>query len=85
MALTPIEIEADQSDLLEKTEFFEGICRGHIACQPEGENGFGYDPLFIPEGYNKSFAVLGENIKNKISHRSRALEELADFLKRSER
>lgn len=85
LALTPIEIEADQSDLLEKTEFFEGICRGRIACQPEGENGFGYDPLFIPEGYNKSFAVLGENIKNKISHRSRALAELADFLKRAER
>ncbi|MBC8002433.1 MAG: non-canonical purine NTP pyrophosphatase, partial [Opitutaceae bacterium] len=55
---------------------FEGFCEGRIASSPSGHGGFGYDPLFIPEGHNKSFAELGENEKNKISHRSRALEKV---------
>lgn len=54
----------------------EGDCKGLIAFESKGENGFGYDPLFIPEGYDKSFAELGEDIKNKISHRAKALENL---------
>lgn len=54
----------------------EGQCKGIIACENKGHNGFGYDPLFIPHGYDKSFAELGEDIKNKISHRAKALESL---------
>lgn len=58
----------------------EGVCEGKIAYEPKGTNGFGYDPLFIPDGYDKSFAELGEEIKNKISHRSRALIKLKELL-----
>ena len=54
----------------------EGKCSGSISHFPKGNNGFGYDPLFIPTGYDKSFAELDEDIKNKISHRGKALEEL---------
>ena len=65
-------------DGLERT--FEGICKGFIACRPEGENGFGYDPVFIPEGYTQTFGLLGESKKSKISHRARALNELMSWL-----
>lgn len=54
----------------------EGICRGRIADKPKGDNGFGYDPIFIPDGYDKTFAELGDGVKNAISHRSIALEKL---------
>lgn len=60
---------------------FEGEVKGHIACERSGNGGFGYDPIFVPEGYNDSFAALGEDIKNSISHRARAVRKLADFLK----
>ena len=60
---------------------FEGIITGHIATEKHGQEGFGYDPIFIPDGYDQSFAELGETIKNKISHRARAVEQLALFLK----
>lgn len=55
---------------------FEGVCEGRIAFEPRGRGGFGYDPLFIPAGYQLSFAELGEDVKNKISHRSQALETM---------
>lgn len=54
----------------------EGECLGKIALAPKGNEGFGYDPLFIVDGYNKTFAELGEDIKNKISHRANALKKL---------
>lgn len=54
----------------------EGECFGKIAFAPRGNHGFGYDPLFIVDGYNKTFAELGEDIKNKISHRANALKKL---------
>ena len=60
---------------------FEGIVTGPIATEKHGQEGFGYDPIFIPDGYDQSFAELGETIKNKISHRARAVEQLALFLK----
>jgi XTP/dITP diphosphohydrolase len=59
----------------------EGECRGRIAREPKGSGGFGYDPLFVPDGYDKTFAELGADVKNKISHRSRALMRLAGLLK----
>ncbi len=54
----------------------KGICKGKIAKEYKGEGGFGYDPLFIPEGYDESFREMGRENKNKISHRKKALEEV---------
>ena len=59
---------------------FEGIVRGTIATAKRGTEGFGYDPIFVPEGYQESFAQLGNDIKNGISHRARAVEKLARYL-----
>ena len=59
---------------------FEGIVNGTIAHEKHGSEGFGYDPIFIPDGYNQSFAELGLDIKNSISHRARAVKKLADWL-----
>lgn len=56
----------------------KGECKGTIGFEPKGRNGFGYDPLFIPDGYTKTFGELDENIKNKISHRAKALEKLRE-------
>ena len=64
-----------------KTKTFEGIVNGEIITQRRGGEGFGYDPIFQPEGYNKTFAELGTYIKNQISHRARAVQKLADHLK----
>jgi XTP/dITP diphosphohydrolase len=61
---------------------FEGIVNGHIAYEKSGTEGFGYDPIFVPDGYEQSFAELGMEIKNHISHRARAVQKLADYLKR---
>ena len=61
---------------------FEGKVDGTIAKEKHGTEGFGYDPIFIPEGYDKSFAQLGEEIKNQISHRARAVKKLAEYLGR---
>lgn len=65
---------ADEREL--STELFDGACEGRIAFAPGGAGGFGYDPFFVPEGFNQSFAELGEDVKNRISHRARALEKL---------
>lgn len=61
--------------------FFEGICKGEILTEEKGSKGFGYDPIFQPEGYQKTFAELDAEEKNKISHRGRALEKFLEFLK----
>ena len=57
-----------------------GVCEGHIRDAPVGESGFGYDPVFVPEGYNQTFAELGEEIKNQMSHRAKALEQAIALL-----
>ena len=70
---------ARRDDIADYT-LFEGVVRGTIAREKHGTEGFGYDPIFIPEGYQESFAQLGMDIKNGISHRARAVEKLAKFL-----
>ncbi|MEE1317695.1 MAG: non-canonical purine NTP diphosphatase [Prevotella sp.] len=60
---------------------FEGIVKGDISTEKHGTEGFGYDPVFVPEGYSESFAELGADVKNKISHRALAVEKLVTFLK----
>ncbi|HQQ93414.1 MAG TPA: RdgB/HAM1 family non-canonical purine NTP pyrophosphatase [Bacteroidia bacterium] len=65
----------------QKKYFFEGEVKGTIAYEPRGASGFGYDPLFIPRGYRSTFAELGPEVKNSISHRSRAIHKLITFLK----
>ena len=64
-----------------QTYTFEGTVKGSIATERHGNEGFGYDPIFIPEGHNETFAQLGADIKNNISHRARAVKMLCDFLK----
>lgn len=59
---------------------FEGIVEGHITDHPTGEGGFGYDPVFVPEGYAESFAEMSPEQKNSISHRGRAISKLVAFL-----
>jgi XTP/dITP diphosphohydrolase len=93
LALTPVEHEirnpkletsaspvcyADELEL--QTEIFDGACEGRIDLAPRGKGGFGYDPLFVPDGFEQSFAELGEDVKNKLSHRSKALAKLRERL-----
>jgi XTP/dITP diphosphohydrolase len=59
---------------------FEGICRGTIAMQKQGTDGFGYDPIFIAEGYTKSFAEIAADEKNEISHRKKAFDKFSAYL-----
>ena len=63
-----------------KQFLFEGICKGEILAEKQGEKGFGYDPIFQPKGYQQSFATMQRNEKNKISHRGLAIEKLVTFL-----
>lgn len=64
----------------EEVNFFEGTVKGSIATECQGNDGFGYDPVFIPDGSNLSFAEMSLNEKNKISHRARAVRALVDYL-----
>ena len=65
----------------DKQFLFEGLLQGTIADVPRGSNGFGYDPIFIPEGDNRTLAELTADEKNKISHRGRAVAKLVQYLK----
>lgn len=58
----------------------DGVVEGEITLQPQGDNGFGYDPIFSPEGFDVTFAQMDSSIKNKISHRARATEKLIEYL-----
>jgi len=67
--------------ILDGNEYlFEGICQGKIITEKRGQNGFGYDPVFIPDGSDKTFAEMKMNEKNKFSHRKKAMEKLITFL-----
>lgn len=91
LALTPLVLKtihgaspvcaADECEL--RTELFNGACEGRIADTASGAGGFGYDPLFVPDGFAESFAELGEEVKNRISHRARALKKLQEWLTQS--
>lgn len=59
---------------------FEGVCPGQIATEKRGAAGFGYDPIFVPECFDTTFAEMGDAVKNQISHRAKATEQLLDFL-----
>ena len=65
-----------------KNYLFEGILKGEIIKEKRGESGYGYDPVYQPEAYDKTFAELGNDIKNKISHRALAIQKLCEFLQR---
>lgn len=88
LALTPVLPEgienaspvcyADEFEM--QTELFDGVCEGRILFEPRGHNGFGYDPLFVPVAFEQTFAELGEDAKNQLSHRARALGKLKTFL-----
>lgn len=62
---------------------FDGAVEGDIIHELQGEGGFGYDPLFVPEGFDKSFAELGEEVKNGLSHRARAMQKTLQWLEKS--
>ncbi len=62
-------------------QLFQGICKGEILMEKIGEGGFGYDPIFRPEGYRETFAQLSMEVKNEISHRGLAVSKLVEFLK----
>jgi len=66
-----------------KVYLFEGIIKGEIIKEKRGNKGFGYDPIFVPEGYDQTFAEMGDEIKNKISHRALAINKLCEFLEKN--
>ncbi len=90
LVLRKLQGEADRSArfrtvvalIIDGTEYtFEGIANGRIARQKTGSGGFGYDPIFIPEGYQHSFAEMPQEEKNRISHRGHAIRKLIEFLR----
>jgi XTP/dITP diphosphohydrolase len=70
-----VQVQSPKSKV-QGPQLFDGACEGRIGFAPRGKNGFGYDPLFVPVGFEQTFAELDEDVKNKLSHRARALEKL---------
>ncbi|MEX0663016.1 MAG: RdgB/HAM1 family non-canonical purine NTP pyrophosphatase [Balneolaceae bacterium] len=64
----------------DEVHLFEGVCQGKITKDKRGEKGFGYDPVFMPDGYQKTFAEIGSDEKNRISHRGRAVQKFLGFI-----
>ena len=75
--INPQNLSSLQSD---RVQVVIGKCEGHIINEPVGDSGFGYDPIFVPVGYNKTYAELGEKVKNRISHRGKALRSALKLL-----
>jgi XTP/dITP diphosphohydrolase len=75
-----VEIQPQSSS--REPRLFEGTCEGRIQFAPRGAKGFGYDPLFVPIGYEQSFAELGEEVKNRLSHRAQALAKLREWFQK---
>lgn len=75
--INPQNLPSLQSD---RVQVVIGKCEGHIINAPVGDSGFGYDPIFVPVGYDKTYAELGEEVKNRISHRSKALRSALKLL-----
>ena len=73
-----VEVQSPRSKV-QGPQLFDGVCEGRIIFEPRGKNGFGYDPLFVPAGFEQTFAELGEDVKNKLSHRAKALEKLKSY------
>jgi XTP/dITP diphosphohydrolase len=90
LAVTPVlSVEASNAspvcfadDFEVQTQLFEGVCEGSIGFELRGVAGFGYDPLFFPRGYDRTFGELSEEVKNQLSHRARALALLRKALER---
>ena len=72
-----LAIASGEGELLYKTE---GVCEGRLAAEPRGSEGFGYDPIFIPDGFHDTFGEMPALVKRKISHRARAIEQIIPFL-----
>ena len=75
IALTKINPQS----AIRNPQLFDGACDGRIQFAASGHGGFGYDPLFVPDGFAQSFAELGEDVKNNLSHRAKALAKLKNY------
>ena len=82
LALTPVLAGTEPSAMAAATRDFDGVCEGRLLDRPSGAGGFGYDPLFVPQGFDRPFAELGADVKNRLSHRARALEALLGWWNR---
>ena len=71
-------VEINRPSAIGHRQLFEGACEGRIIFSPRGQNGFGYDPLFVPDGFDQTFAELGDAVKNQVSHRAKALARLRE-------
>jgi XTP/dITP diphosphohydrolase len=74
-----VKVQGPKSKV-QSPHLFDGVCEGRIGFEPRGPGGFGYDPLFLPTGFDQTFAELGEEVKNQLSHRARALTKLKQAL-----
>jgi XTP/dITP diphosphohydrolase len=77
--LALVEVQSPKSKV-QRSQLFEGVCEGRLIFEPRGKNGFGYDPLFVPDEFEQTFAELGDAVKNQLSHRALALAKLKQWM-----